>query len=336
MELNSRLGLALLLIAIVAIGFGMSYGSFRKANNPFADRDLLKKGDGLPRIWLYYDTSEVNSRWWMDFGARSSRALNVPFLNLCYETVVAQNGDKFRVEVINGLTGVADLLGGWQAVPPGLRNPLAPVNTAEKAWIRAAILAKYGGLWLELSSVCLKPFGELPKDKVVFFGTDLDETYAGKLGTVMPGFRCIWSPAAGHPLFVEWEQICRDRVDRRRGGQQIRGDEKWDWVELSAKYTGIAVDHSAEVGRKKDGRRIQLEDLLAAGQDGKMSFDVSPSAKYVPVPWTELRDREMFGWFLRMSEKQILESDLSITWLLHRGLVEPPPQPLPQGESITC
>jgi hypothetical protein len=336
MELNSKLGLALLLVATVAAGFAVSYGVSRRAQNPFAERDLLKKGEGMPRIWLYYDTSEVNSRWWMDYGARSSRALNVPFLNLCYETVVAQNGRRYRVEIINGLTGVADLLGGWEAIPPGLRNPLAPVNAAEKTWIRAAILAKYGGLWLELSSVCLKPFGELPKDQVVFFGTDLDETYAGKLGTVMPGFRCVWSPAAGHPLFVEWEQIARDRVDKRRGGQQIRGDEKWDWVALSAKYSGVAVDHSAEVGRKKDGRRIQLEDLLAAGQDGKMSFDVSAQAKYVPVPWTELRDREMFGWFLRMSERQILESDLSITWLLHKGLVEPPPQPLPQGESITC
>jgi hypothetical protein len=334
MELTSKSGLALLLVVIVALSLGLSYAANQKAHNPFTGRDLLKKGEGLPRIWLYYDTSEVNSRWWADFGARSSRALNVPFLNLCYETVVAQNGDRFRPEVIYGLTGVAELLGGWEAIPPGLRNPLAPVNSAEKAWIRAAILAKYGGLWFELSSVCLRPFGELPKDQVVFFGTDLDETYAGKLGTVMPGFRCIWSPAANHPLFVEWEQICRDRVDKRRGGQQIRGDEKWDWVALSAKYTGIAVDHSAEVGRKKDGRRIQLEDLLAAGQDGKLSFEVSSSAKYVPVPWTELRDREMFGWFLRMSEKQVLESDLSITWLLHQGLVEPPMPPL--KEPITC
>jgi hypothetical protein len=118
MELNSRLGLALLLVAIVAIGGAVSYGSFRKTNSPFAERDLLKKGDGLPRIWLYYDTSEVNSRWWMDFGARSSRALNVPFLNLCYETVVAQNGNRYRVEVINGLAGVADLLGGGRAFLP--------------------------------------------------------------------------------------------------------------------------------------------------------------------------------------------------------------------------
>jgi hypothetical protein len=36
--------------------------------------------------------------------------------------------------------------------------------------------------------------------------------------------------------------------------------------------------------------------------------------------WPELRDREMFGWFLRMSEEQIMESDISVRYLLERGL----------------
>ena len=43
-------------------------------------------------------------------------------------------------------------------------------------------------------------------------------------------------------------------------------------------------------------------------------------AIYVPIPWTELRDREYFGWFLRMSEKQILSSDLVITYLLRNRI----------------
>jgi len=35
-------------------------------------------------------------------------------------------------------------------------------------------------------------------------------------------------------------------------------------------------------------------------------------AVYVPLPWPELRDRRAFGWFLKMSESQIAESDLVI------------------------
>ena len=83
-----------------------------------------------PAIWLYCDTSDVNFRLWLDFGARSSRALNIPFLNLCYETIVKQNQQNY-IEVIGGLAGVAELLGGWDQLTPGLCDPIAPVNDAE-------------------------------------------------------------------------------------------------------------------------------------------------------------------------------------------------------------
>jgi hypothetical protein len=313
------LGITLAVLLTIALIYGFFFSSSVKFNNPFADKKLLERGMDKPVIWLYYDTSDVNSRWWSDFGARSSRALNLPFLNLCYESIVNQNKANYRVEVISGLSGVADLLGGWNALPSGLRNPIAPVNEAELNWIRAAILAKYGGLWLTPYSIGLAPFGELSKEQAVFFGTDLDETYSGQGGDAVPGFRCIWSPKANHPMFIEWADMCRERLEKRAGGQQIRGDAKWDWVALSSKY-GATVDANAECARKKGGKRIQLEDLLSTGHGGNLPFEVSSYAKYVPLMWPELRDREMFGWFLRMDERQIMDSDTSVKYLLARSL----------------
>jgi hypothetical protein len=38
-----------------------------RQGNPFADKHLLERGSDLPKLWLYYDNSEVNSRWWADF-----------------------------------------------------------------------------------------------------------------------------------------------------------------------------------------------------------------------------------------------------------------------------
>jgi hypothetical protein len=272
-----------------------------------------------PVIWLYYDNSDVNSRQWADFGARSSRALNLPFLNLCYASIVQKNKDHYRVEVISGLSGVAERLGGWDALPPGLRDSIQPVNEAEMNWIRTAILSRYGGLFLASPTICLKGFGELPKDKVVFFGTDLDETYSGPSGTTIPGFRAIWSPHPAHPMFQEWSTVCYERVAKKRGGDQIRGDFKWDFVRFTTEYvhTGIIVDPAAEGMRKKDGKRIQLEDLLAK-TDGVLPFDICDYTVYIPFPWNELRDRERFEWFLRMSEEQIMESDLAVSVLLQK------------------
>jgi hypothetical protein len=308
-------------LLILAFSYAFLYSKDIIKKNPFLDKHLLQKGMDKPVIWLYYDMSDVNARSWSDFGARSSRALNIPFLNLCYESIVKKNKDKYRIEVIGGLAGVAELLGGWDQLPPGLRDSIAPVNEAEINYIRAAILSRYGGLWLEPSTVCLKSFGELPEDKTVFFGTDLDETYAGSAGTNVPGFRAIWTPKPNHPMFKQWMDICYERVAHKRGGEQIRGDAKWDFVRLTTEHvsTGIVVDPAAEGLRKKNGKRIQLEDLLASNTEGKLPFDLCDYTVYVPFPWRELMDREAFGWFLRMSEAQIMESDLAVKHLLSRS-----------------
>lgn len=318
----NRLILILGILFLVAIVTAVIYSNDLIKNNPFLDKHLLTRGMDKPVIWLYYDTSDVNSRQWLDFGARSSRALNMPFLNLCYETIVKHNHQDYRIEVIGGLSGVAELLGGWDQLPPGLRDPISPVNEAELNYIRAAILAKYGGLWLTPYCVCLKGFGKLPDNKTVFFGTDMDETYAGPNGTAVPGLRAIWTPKPDHPMFKEWAAVTYSRIAQKRGGDQIRRDENWDFVRFTTAFvhTGIVVDPAVEGMRKKDGRRIQLEDLLAAGTDGNLPFDLSGYTIYVPFPWPELRKREIFGWFLRMSEEQIMGSDLAIKYLLLQSL----------------
>ena len=108
----NRLLLIIVILFIVAVIYALYYSKDLITKNPFLDKNLLKRGMDKPVIRLYYDNSDVNSRLWADFGARSSRALNLPFLNLCYETIVNQNREDYRIEVIGGLSGVAELLGG--------------------------------------------------------------------------------------------------------------------------------------------------------------------------------------------------------------------------------
>ena len=318
MDTHHIYGISLGVVVLVASVYAMTYSKQAKWMNPFIDKHLLERGLSKPIIWLYYNDSDVNQRNWLDFGARNSRALNVPFLNLCYERIVALNHNQYQIRTIAGLTGLAEILGGSDALPDDLQNPIAPVNEAEMNWIRTAVLAKYGGLWVSPYVVALKPFGVLPKDKVVFFGTDQNETYSGSAGTAVPGFNALWVPTSGHPMFVEWAAVCKDRIQMKRGGQQIRHDKNWDFVRFSSKYGGIMIDPHSELLRKADGKRLQLEDLLASGIDGQIPFTVYPHSVYVPYSYRELQDRRMFGWFLRMSEQQIMESDLSVSALLRK------------------
>ena len=301
---------ALVTLAAIAIGATMS----RKiiGDNVFEATDLLKRGAGMPVIWVFLDTSIPNTRVYSDFGSRSSRALNLPFLNLCYESIARQNSLTYRVQAISGLSGLSELLGGWDQLPDKLKNPLVTLEPTDYSWIRAAILAKFGGLWVAPATICIRPFGPMP-EMPVFFGTDSSETFVGTAGTAVPNFQVAWSPKPEDPFWSAWEAISRKRLNTSGGGDTARGADKWEFLALAARFPNIDVRPLAEVGRKGSaGRRIQIEDLLAAGQEGDLPFEIGPNAVYVPLPWPELKDRRAFGWFLKMSEDQIAESDLVI------------------------
>jgi hypothetical protein len=323
-----QLLLVIVIIALLAIVYAVLFRRDLIAKSWFLDKHLLERGLDKPALWLFVPTSEVTSRHWLDFGQRSTRALNIPLLNLCYQSIVHHNHPDYHVRVISGVSGLADLLGP-DALPLLLKEhgDLASLGPAEMNWIRAAVLAKFGGLWLNPSTVCLRPFGQQP-DQIVFFGTDPGQTLSGPKGTLVPSQEALWVPRANHPVLVEWEQVCFQRVNQKRGGEQFRGDWGWDFLrfaqELTQKGEAVVVDPHAELSRKRDGKRIQLEDLFATGTEGKLPFDVPPHAIYCPIPWEELERREAFGWVLRMSEEQVMESDIAIKYLLLVSLAAKP------------
>jgi hypothetical protein len=273
--------------------------------------ETLSIGKINPTLWLFYNTSDVNARHWLDFGARSSYAINIPLLNLLYERILRMNGKQYNVRVLSGLSGVAELLGGWEHLPKRLQNEKARVYVAEEDWIRTAILARFGGLWLSPSVVALRPFGPLPNDRIVTYGQD-----AGS-GS------CIWVPTAGNPIFVEWEARIRRRLEEQTGGFQIRGDSASDWQELTeeacGKHQTLEVRPLDELARTKRGKKLELEDIFATGTEGRLPFDIPSSATYMVIPYHDLLERSAWGWVLRMSEQQILSSDLALSHILSRN-----------------
>jgi hypothetical protein len=275
--------------------------------------ETLKINGHLPVLWVFYNTSEVNSRQWYDFGARSSRVLNIPLMNLLYNTIAAYSKDEYRIEVIEGVEGVARVLGGWDRLPWTMQHAKAQVTEPEEDWIRNAILAEHGGLWLSSSVICMGKFGVLPKDKVVFFGQDDDGMYGSKI----PGFRCVWSPRKGHEIFVEMEERCRARLEGQLGGRQVRGDSKSDWIEIASQRKDIEIRVKAEMSRNTyTTQTLELEDLFAAGTEGRLPFEIPSDICYIRIPYRDLLDRRQWGYVLRMSEEQIMESDIVIKYVL--------------------
>jgi hypothetical protein len=303
-------------VALLAVAVATAVYMNNKNKNTYYDDKLLVKGLNTPTIWIYVDDTDVNSRWWADFGARSSRVYNLPFLNLCYQTIVKACGEHYHVEVIGGLADAERRLG---FLPTPMRNKRLPLREEEMTYLKVAFLEKFGGLWMGPATIALREIPVLPNDKVVLFGSDPLETYAGSKGTYLPNQHAMWSPHAQHPFFTEWKTILEERLERQSTGKEIRNDKNWDILFVGTGKQNVIVMPHAELTRKKTGRKIELEDLLAAGTDGHLPFDLHPETIYVPFPWPELLERRMFGWFLRMSEDQILESDLVATHLFREA-----------------
>lgn len=307
-------------VVLTAVLVGWATVATYRQDDILQDKDSFKRGSKLPVIWIYLNNSDVNSRSWYDFMGRSSRVMNIPFLNLCYETIVKHTKIHFRVEVISGLSDLAGRLGGWEALPEPLRNPDTFVKAADINWIRAAVLAKFGGLWVSPSTLWIRNLKPLPKDKVVFFGMNTQETYATK--TSIPAFDVVWSPKPEHPVWVEWEGVARERLNFRTGGTEFRQDEFADFENSLKKFSDqIHVIRLPEISRKgANRRRIELEDLITTTGSTHASFDIPKESMYLPIPLAELMQREKFGWFLRMSEDQILTSDMVISHLFRKAL----------------
>ena len=295
------------IIAVVAV-----YVFYVYKNDYSAYMNLQSAYDKRPVLWVYVDDSDVNSRFWADFGARSSRALNVPFLNLCYASIAKAAEPHYRVVMIDGVADAVEKLGGAAHVPDRLLGlgQKKILNALEKTYLCVAFLERYGGLWMPLSTVCLKQLPALPEDKVAFFGSNQTELYAPAL----PGQAVYWSPKAAHPVMTAWVDLLQARMEDGNGGSWVRGDAALDMDALLARFKDdIVIMRDASLDRKSNGKTIGIEDWLAHGSP---TFTLTDAALFMPVYYTELERRSAYGWFLKMSEAQIMESDLAIKHIL--------------------
>jgi hypothetical protein len=274
--------------------------------------NLTRAYDDRPTIWIYVDDTDVNSRFWSDFGARSSRALNIPFLNLCYSTIVKAAGSNYRVEMISGVDDVIEKLGGAEHVPDEFIKRKRMLNEVDKAYMRVAMLERYGGLWLPINTVCLRTIPQLPADSVAFFGTDQSNIYA--TGS-MPGSSILWSPKADNPIITQWANMLMKRVEDRNGG--IVGlQQDMDYLLREYKGKGVTIMDGLCLDKKPNGKTVGIEDWMAHGLEGELPFMITEKSVFFPVDYAELTRRRVYGWFLKMSEDQIWESDLVIKHLL--------------------
>ena len=287
-------------LGIIAVVLGVAYG-VRNQVAGYTDSPLL--GSSRPKIWWILDDSQLNSRQWLDWGARTTHEPNEPYLKIGYKRAHNMAGDAFDLEPVIGRVDTHRKLEAAGCVIPPDADRAPPAIWL--AWCRAAFLTYHGGLWLDGSVLPTGTTAELTQrlagKDVLAFGVDPDDE---KIAGPSAG----WSARPHHPAWTNIEHELRAVIDA--------GDQSWSSIEFSETMRNawnrhaatIPIDRKAEASRDAYGRRLELDTLLTE------TDWVSGSTKgslWLPLP--DGRDRleraTPYLWFLRMSEEQIFEGN---------------------------
>jgi len=262
------------------------------------------KPNNKPPLWIYIE-HEYNSRNWTSFGSRSSTNLNQPYLYLTVKSIINQGAEDFNVCLIND-NSIHKLLPNWNIELDNLANPLKQ-HFRRLAMMK--ILYNYGGMIVPPSYLALKPMYE-----IYDMGLSENELFSIELPSksiisnikdtnCSTKFMGATSQCAKLKDFIHTlERLCSSDFSQENDftGTVERELNKMvmdkNMTSICGKYVGCIDD---------DDKTITVNELM-----GTSYIQFSDKMKGIFIPNEELLLRTRFGWFPRMSEKQILSSDV--------------------------
>lgn len=237
----------------------------------------------MKTIWLYWEN--VYSDEMPDY------------IRLCYESIVTQAGDWDVVlltpeNVANHVTSLRD---DFFEIP----------EVAHKAdYIRGAVLAENGGMWMDIDTIALRPLSLitdlLPLDGSVFYGWKALKPSIGLIAA-----------HAGNPLITSWLSQMDATLD----------------VSLSQKWSGIGYDLLWPLAQTM--RYTHIAHTICAPahytETGKFLEPIDPSEILKPETVVmQLYNKMFFNTYGKASRDSILGSDTMLAECFARALSPDP------------
>lgn len=278
-----------------------------------------------PILWIHIPY-EYNSRKWLSFGSRSSFDLNQPYLYLTVKSIIKHCGDSFTICIYDD-NSFKKLLPGWSIDMTRLSDPILS-NMRTLGMMK--LLYVYGGIHCPISFLCMKDLNSLyakgTRGNKMFVCETIDRNSTSISNNFYPSISFCGAPKECETVAELCNYIQMVSSNDHTAESKFLGQfDRWCMKRVQERKINLIDGH--EIGTKTiDDTQIILDDLMSNNY-----LDIYKGTNGILIPSNELLSRLQYGWFVRSSPRQVLESDTIIgNYLLlsvgpedKQGILEP-------------
>lgn len=318
MKISIQKILMILILLVIGYAYSMYSGKLNQETE-IEERDLIQKflandvatmDMKKPFLWIPVEY-DVNERSWLNFGSRNTTNLNQPYLYLTIRSIIEKCGNSFNICIIDDNV-FNKLIPNWTIIVSRLTNPL---RSHMRELAMAKLLNKYGGMRLPPSFICFE-------DLITLYELGINkETASGgvfvseMVSNNITSSSIIFGPCSKIMGCVKDTQLMKSYIEYLEvlisndytEQMDFEGKiSKWFFNEISKGAMNVIKPEL--IGAKKmDDSPVILDNLL-----GDTNMELSNESFGLYINSCELLRRRNFGWFVRMSPKQVLESNTQI------------------------
>jgi len=277
------------------------------------NKDALGMGN-KPILWIYVHNDspiipEVNSRFWLNFGSRSTKNFNQPYQYLTIKSIIDKCGKDFNICLIDD-AAFKVLLPNWCI---NLQTIAIPMRVRIRLLGLASLLNIYGGMLVPSSFICFQSLKDLydtcaATDKIFVAQLQNRTCNEALRDQVVAPTPIFMGGEAGNETmkrFIEYLEIVNSK-DFTAQPDFLGVINQWLANEIN-NGNAISLEGSLVGTQKRDGSPIYVEELV-----GSTFIELHPQCIGLYIPWNELINRTSLQWFVRLSPEQVLTSNTMI------------------------
>lgn len=253
-----------------------------------------------PLLWIYVP-HEYNSRNWESFGSRSSYELNQPYLYLTIKSIMNHCNQNFHIIIIDD-NSFPKLLEDWP-------YSFTPLDKMKRTFGLSKIIYTYGGLLTPISFACFKSLIDLyytgTRNNKPFFVENVNsESIERQKFLPSP---CFMGALRNDSVIKEFIDYVKNLIENDYTYSSKITGEIPEWINTQHKMGKLNIIKGYEVGvMTKDQQPVLVDDLM-----GNSYLNIDLKNTYgIWIPSNSILKRTNYQWFARLSEEQVLLSNV--------------------------